>query len=513
MRWLRPSFPFVAYLGTFLVGAVASCSSSDGGHSPPRSSGSETGGSVSAEGDSGPGGASDGAGGSRGGSGGSRSGTGGSRESGGKPISKSGGAPAIDEDGSVLTHPAPDSGGGGSPSAKGASLLPLGDAATITTAIDSQGTLHIAASAYRDGNGFKLLYGECKAGCADPTSWTLVELAPADPSNPPTIALTRSGEPRILFAGDATSNPGYFYAECGSGCTDAASWSAVQLTSSPSPQIVSPNRLPFAVSPSGSVAFLPKDSGAVFYCKAGCSDAMSWSEVPVGDANTGPGRVAFASDDDLQLLQLHPNGPLTLQVVWVRCTGDCTSPQSYSESEPLWAPQLPYVDIATTSQGAPRVVIYASDPSSLSNPKIFAYLTCDSGCDQAASWTTTQLPIGEGLGQMGFVLALDSKDRPVVAYANDTTVGTATCSGDCTAGSAWQASEAMTVERLDAIYPPPVPAHCAGAVWLMQWGPGLALDASNRLYVSFTGRESAAAGRNDAAVCDFISATGFLLGP
>ena len=243
-------------------------------------------------------------------------------------------------------------------------------------------------------------------------------------------------------------------------------------------------------------------------------DPKSWTELSFGDANTQPGTVAFSGDDDLQLLQRFQGNQA--QVVWMECKGDCTSAQNYVQSEVLWSvqfPELPVTDIAITSKGAPRILMYSADPNGASNVKYLYYLACDSACDKAASWTTTQLPIGTGLAYNGFAFALGSKDQPVLGYLSDTSLGYATCTGDCAQGTAWQASAVVTALGLDRVYPPPIPAGCLGAIWLMDWGPGLALDASDRPLLSFAARETAADRTYDGAVCDYIAEAAFLVMP
>jgi hypothetical protein len=396
-----------------------------------------------------------------------------------------------------------------------ASFVPFDDVATLTAAVDSSGAIHVAVTAFGQG-GFELVYGECDKRCGNASSWSLVDLTPADPSNTPTIGVTDAGKPRILFATDTGGAPGYYYAECDSACIDPANWTAVRLTNRISPLVLAPPRLPFAVSPDGSAAFQYNDSNAdqVIYCKASCSDGMSWSMVPLpGDAYTQPVTLAFAGNDSLQVLQRHRNKHNEL-LTWSQCSGDCTSPQSWTESETLWATHddtAIQADLATPSQGAARIAVYAVDPNGSSTDKIFAYLTCDRDCLQAASWTTTKLSLGANLADTGFSLVLDSKGYPILAYAHDRTVTYASCSSDCASDSAWQSSISVSRDVLEQAVPLPVPAQCASATWSIDWGPDIAIGRSDQLFVSFSARKVAVGRFSDAAVCGDFGGEGFLL--
>ncbi|HXU01417.1 MAG TPA: hypothetical protein VN903_10510, partial [Polyangia bacterium] len=201
------------------------------------------------------------------------------------------------------------SGGTGGVSSQGGLLDMFDDSAGMTIAVDSTGAIHVAAATIVQGTTYNVAYARCPGQCNVPQSWTGVALPlESDTSHVPTIALTASGRPRILYASDLGAAPGFHYLECDSACDEAASWHDVSLTmgdpgSSPLPR----PSVPFAVSPEGAAAFAYDDGFGMYaqYCRSNCALGTSWTRVTLADVFIYAESIAFGGDTSLQVVARH----------------------------------------------------------------------------------------------------------------------------------------------------------------------------------------------------------------
>jgi hypothetical protein len=376
------------------------------------------------------------------------------------------------------------------------------DSAGMTVAVDSTGTIHVAAATIvQQGNGYTVAYARCPGQCNLPQSWTGVALGlESDVSHVPTIALTANGRPRIAYASELGATPGFHYLECDTGCDQLAGWHDVRLTmGDPGVNPLPRPSMPFAVSPGGAAAFFYDDGFGMYtwFCAGSCAQGASWKLVTLGGVYIYPESAAFSTDQSLQVVARHASMN-NESLLWMDCTGDCSNGANWNGLDNLvTVPGQLEAAIARTSTGGTRIVFYGDNPATSAVESVFGTYVCDSACRTAANWQAPlSLPIAAGAANVGFSLALDSGGRPVVGMLDDTTSGIARCtSGDCGGASGlWQVGPGPDVTLLNAAYPPTVPASCLTTSWGMYVGPSIALAPNGNPVLAFTASASAFGG-------------------
>jgi len=492
--------------------AVAGQSGATGGvgGAAPGAGGTAAGGAGGAAGAGGKAGAGAAAGfggsGAGGGGAGGRAGAAGAGTAGAGAAGTTGAAGAAGA-GTAGTTGAAGAGAAGTGGPSGGSFIDdlLAPSGGMTLAVDATGAINVAASVYTQGTGFSVAYGRCAGQCGLPASWSLVLLPfESDTSHAPSIALTASGHPRILYASELGAAPGYHYTECDAACDQAASWHDVRLTSgTPDPTILPGPRIPFAVSPDGAAAYPYSDTSATYLllCSSSCSLGSSWTRVTVaGVPDVTAKGVAFGADDSIQLVASHSvQGQQSL--AWLGCDTNCSSAASWASVDGLFVSNgqlggLMDGAIARTAQGGTRILARSSNLTTTGNQWAFAYLACDSSCRTPASWKAPiQPPISPDSTNLGFGFVLDGAGEPVVATLSDTVSAYLRCTGDCTGLSGqWQTTTGVTDVNLDGWYPTTVPASCVSTSWNMYQGPDLALDPLGTPVLAFTAQAKAFGG-------------------
>lgn len=393
---------------------------------------------------------------------------------------------------------------GSTPLPGGTFLALVTRSAGMTMAMDATGTLHVAASTVVDAGGkYMVVYARCAGGCTQATSWSVVTLAEVSTGHVPTIALTQDGRPRIAYFVAVTAAPGLHYLGCDAGCTTASNWRDVRLTShlsaTPSPR----PRLPFAVSPGGAAAFAYDDGAGLqlLHCPSDCGQLASWSQGKIaGSAGIFyvPESLLFTSEQGLQLV-----ARLRMQdresLLFYDCAAGCGAAANWAGVSDLWhgTGEIQAI-LARTAQGGARIAVYADDPTSPKNERVFGLLACDGQCRTPASWKVPLLPpIPPDAASVGYALALDGGGRPVLAYAGLSSSAVARCtSTDCTTSSSlWQITPGLATADLDAAYPVTVPAGCVSGSWSMYTGPALALSPAGKPMVALTAGSKAFGGQ------------------
>ena len=485
----------------FVVAALLVVGCGGGGGGIPSVGGRGGGTAAGHGGTGGSGGASGGRGGSGGGAGTSAGGAAGtSAGAGGSSPGGSGGSAVSGSGGSSAGTGGTGGGAGTGGSSSGGGLVDLIDnAAGTTIAIDSSGTIHVAAAAIVQGN-YVVVYARCASQCSQAASWTFLALPlESSTSYVPTIALTANGRPRIAYASDLGSAPGFHYLQCDTGCDQVANWSDVRLTmGDPGANPVPRPSMPFAVSPGGAAAFVYEDGFGMYawFCPASCAQGASWTRVTLADVYVYPEAAAFASDQSLQIVARHgiQNDE---SLLWLDCSGDCSAIASWAQVDGLWQVHGQLREaIARTSTGGTRIVFYGDDPSTAAVENVFGYLVCESNCRAPASWKPPLLlGIPPGAGDVGFGLALDSGAHPTIAILGGTASSLARCSGDCTgAAGTWQLTASVGTSTLNGGFTPTVPAGCTSASWGMYVGPSLALAANGNPAMAITAQAKAFGG-------------------
>jgi hypothetical protein len=353
---------------------------------------------------------------------------------------------------------------------------PLNNTENPTVAVDPAGGIHVAFSAYSPVNGnFPVYYAYCPANCSSDAGWTVLAVAQAAAwGGHVRIAITPAGRPRLLWfyeVGGALSGT-YNYAECDTGCTQAANWHAVALMSNS----LGPLWLTryFALDPQGRPRFVytdtaPGHTGTYYtYCDASCRTVGNWHEVQI-DTNyllydfslafnaAGQPRLAFRAND----------------AVWyAECNGNCAQASAWNMVATYAFGDEGALALALDSVGRPRMALYQGSAGYPEADNTLYYAWCNSVCLDQNSWNSSDvgLPAHEGLD---VDLALDSLNRPRLVYFVDDLAGSnyglgyGYCTGNCeTSTPGWVHQLVETPDDLDASDPVPPAQGCSLSSWL-----------------------------------------------
>lgn len=393
-----------------------------------------------------------------------------------------------------------------------------------TVRVDSAGSVHVAFtpdSSGRSGTTRPAYYAYCPGSCASAAAFTLVPLG--DNVEYANLALDPNGRPRLLLRLTAGNMFAYQYWTCDSGCTQAAQWASGVVgyayarpvgTGEPFSQF-------FALDHLGRPRFVYYDAGAdsddphwgafYAYCDAGCTNPDNWNEARLLDdayATTfalalgpaGQPRLAYATYDSDNVLQL---------LGYAECQANCGSAAGWSGTLLAATTSASVTDFAVfalraDSAGHPRLALYTGTGQGGSlAPNTLYYLACNAAdCAQTANWSALDLGFTETHGAEGVDLALDSQDRPRIAYHAPLAAGFglyyAWCNSGCiVAGQNWHNQEVEPSEQVTQALPippwpgcpfpqcnPPVPA-CTQSFWDTGVRPSLALDPAGHPRIAF----------------------------
>lgn len=308
-------------------------------------------------------------------------------------------------------------------------------------AIDPANGIHVA---YSSRSGDATFYGYCPSACTGTDKFTTVSIYGAA-YGVVYLALTPSGQPRLLLTEDASGSPAYRYAECNVNCTNGASWSIggrLGEGSYSSSNVEASH--PFALDAQGRPRFgysinLPNGTLETYIvsCDASCTTDSNWTQVKVGDEyrdnlwleidSHGLPRLAYvATVEDAQ-------SGKTDRLYYL----ECTNPSCGTRAEPLELQVFQgngVFSMKLDAAGRPRI---AENPGW---DQVF-YAACDTNCSKDGQWIYQDIGLPQELnghfmmqGALGVDLALDAQGRPRIAYHSGYIgeLGFAWCDASCT---------------------------------------------------------------------------------
>jgi hypothetical protein len=393
-----------------------------------------------------------------------------------------------------------------------------------TVRVDAAGGVHVAFTPDSSGPGGSTrpaYYAYCSGNCASAAAFTLVPLG--DDVEYANLALDPAGHPRLLLRLATGNMFAYQYWLCDIGCTNSGQWTSGTIGYAYARPVGSgePFSQFFALDPQSRPRFVYYDAGAdlddphwgAFYafCDAGCTNPANWNETRLLDdtyATTfalafgpaGQPRLTYATYDPDNVLQL---------LGYAECQGNCGSAAGWSDSQLAATASASVSDFANFAlrvdgSGHPRLALYTGTGlgGSLAPNRLY-YLTCGAAdCAQTANWSALDLGFTETHGAEGVDLALDSQDRPRIAYHAPLAAGFglhyAWCNTTCTASAQnWQTLEIEPSEQVTQELPippwpgcpfpqcnPPTPA-CTQSFWDTGVRPSLALDPAGHPRVAY----------------------------
>lgn len=395
-----------------------------------------------------------------------------------------------------------------------------------TARVDAAGGVHVVftpQSATPENPLRPAYYAYCPANCANAAAFTTLSLG--DGVDFAALALDPAGRPRLLLRLPAQSDALYVfqYWLCDLDCANPAQWSGGSIGYAYRRQVgwVESFIHSFALDHQGRPRFVYYDSGenvddphqGVFYatCDANCAAASSWYETRLlADSQATEFALTFSPDDQPRLaFTTYDSETMANLVVYAECHQTCGAADNWaglalvataSSGVSHWA----NFSLAVDDGGRPRLALYTGTGSGGSlSPNTLYYLGCAAGdCAQAANWTAVDPGFPPTHGEEGVSLALDSQNRPRIAYHAPMAAGLglyyAWCNGNCeTAASGWQTQEVEPSEEVNAELPippwpgcpfpacnPPVPP-CTMASWDTGLRPSLALDRQGRPRIAY----------------------------
>jgi hypothetical protein len=369
---------------------------------------------------------------------------------------------------------------------------PINNTSYSSVAVDQNGGIHVALSAYTPSEGERpAYYATCSGDCADLSNWTIIPVGNQGIlGNYVSLALTPEGHPRMVWYARTSlwENDGaLYYAECNTACSNVSNWVRTNVVATSS---VPAGTRYFALDPAGRPRFvfeadLNNQSGLYYAaCDSDCTDSTNWRTTLISPGYTwfneelifnsaGWPRIATWLDD---------------KVTYIECNQACTDAENWI------ATTLSAVEngsdssfsLALDAQDRPRLAFYSGflDSDNPQDRRLFYFWCNAQNCQAPTSWDyhMTGLPARHG---HDVVMKLDQQGRPHLAYLSENLpigqtigLGYATCLAACeTSAPSWQSQILETAGSLNTSNPIPIAPGYMMSSWLfIGERPSLALD-------------------------------------
>lgn len=388
------------------------------------------------------------------------------------------------------------SGGGGNPGDEIAQHFFLPTPSSTNTvapkiAVDRDGGIHAAYPAYVGGRAF---YAYCDQDCAGADDVEVVEFEIGDSVANVSLALTESGQPRLVLS---EFNQVY-YAACDADCTSRSEWTVTPVVDHQSSQEVTGQAL--ALDPEGNPRFLVHTYVAMLgigqedpetflvSCDSGCDDADAWTSSKIADdiwqypemRIDGDGRTHVVAAE----VTFEAGVPAAKLATHFQCDDDCGTPDSWTSVvlASLYEDTVvkPSLALALTDEGGARVALLTEGADDTSvDDRYLAYAECDGDCAEAdwrAVLISENVAIRNGVG-----IALEG-GSPRVAFTLDYNIGIYQCEEDCT-DSDWELREVEFANNLPAddifLFP-----NCSVGAWFLD-SPSISIAQDGAVRVGY----------------------------
>lgn len=353
-------------------------------------------------------------------------------------------------------------------------------------AAGADGAMHLL---FADGAAQNINYGRCAGGCGSVGAWNVVQLRTTAQLGLTTVGaygleVEPGGRVHALLAGvppfGSQANR-IVYATCASGCTTAASWTFLDLSS------LTPGANPigtvktFMRSATGQLSFLNQGTfnsqqAAYVSCASNCAQLSSWSAGAVLNGNPLHAAVDAAGVTHVMLHQGYATGGEGL-LMYARCASGCTQAGSWQVSSLGFMSAAPLYTsgFAVTDSGR---VFMAYNQGTLSgtpaNQQRLLVNSCLGATMCLALDTWTSFAIGaldEGKAGIGLTT---SGEGAVLTGTKDFDLDLSGCDADCHLAASWTAPTAIdTSAAIGQALAPDQGSSCPGLSESAAWWPKL----------------------------------------
>lgn len=308
------------------------------------------------------------------------------------------------------------------------------------------------------GEPASIVYGTCSSICQDQTNWTVSRIFTADYVYAPRLQVDGSGRVHLIYEhGFGTTNTNY--ATCSQNCSDSQNWTELNLTQTIGNTKAFYLGAPFAVGPSGELAFVTASPPTLNTCSGDCTNAANWRS---GQIRAQGYNMAMAYGDSA--LHVVMNNTQN-NIIYMRCASDCTDAANWTESEPLFAHGGSQIGLGVTGDQV-RIAYnqglsYSDSPAVQAQDNRMLFWACQDDCTQVSNWS-------------GTLLANDPRDGDAVSLASfgdvnvllyrtdDLSLRLDICGANCIDPASWEGLIVDSTEALNADVDPKV-ALCGGS--------------------------------------------------
>lgn len=376
-------------------------------------------------------------------------------------------------------------------------FLPTGEpdnTTNPTVETDADGNVHLVYPAYAGGGAY---YATCSGNCTDPEQVKVVALPTQGTVDNAMLALGPDGRPRVLLSTFLR----VYYGVCTGDCSQLSGWQLSVILEHGSKQQVSGEA--FALTRTGQPRFvihtyraylgIGQEAPETWFaqCDANCASPGAWQYGRIAEQIWEESTLRLDSQDRPRLAtvaRVVTEGGSTVQMgAYVACDAGCTQEASWKPvalqtaySDIYVAEIDPAISLALTRTGAPRVLLLAKNAQGV---RSLVYAECEASCTVDASWKGGFVNESDKIGA-GLDLALDAQDRPRFAYTAAGNILLGYCDARCTASDApWKLAkvELGSDMKADDIFLYP---NCNVGAWFLRH-PSLAIGKDGMPRVAY----------------------------
>lgn len=340
------------------------------------------------------------------------------------------------------------------------------------------GSMHLT---FLDGAAERAYYAHCDTRCGDPASWSPVLLRTNAQLGlitigPYGIGVDASGRVHLLLSGVTPSGQtanALVYATCASGCSNAASWTFLDVSSLSTGRSAVSTERPFMVEPSGRVSFFTSDPGVYFACTSGCTTLSNWSANVSLNGNPLHAAVDGAGVTHV-LLRQGSSAANEKLLKYARCASNCTMPASWAISSLGFLHNSNDYSASLTVTTSGRVFMAWNQGvitvSTADNRKLQVASCAGSGCMDLNTWASFTIGALDEGTEGAFLEA--SGESVALASVSEFDLNLRACDQNCQLPASWSAAGVIdNAASMNQALPPDTGTSCSGSSQSASWWP------------------------------------------